>query len=424
MLYVSFIICLILGIMNPYLSIIPVTLITIHYGIKSQFTELFIFFLLVLIFADNRAGLEAGMKMNRIIGIVLISLFTLKSKYFKSSLFLKNIKWLMPFWICLLISWFFSPAEIKIQSFLRTISYGLLPLTVFGLFIPLFQEQPERIKNIIKLSLVSIVSGFLLYILAPQYVQSVGEDNQLRISGLFGNANGLAIFSSFFSIIAWFAHKRLGLYTKNQFILLLLLYLLSILISGSRTSLGVFILFHGLTYIDTRKASVRIVLKYFLTPLIVLGFTTIGISYINKSTTLSDRARLETLETMGGRLIGWQWGYQQVPKALWFGKGLMYDSHIYKISFSKKIRSVQRGLNSAFSGALAILLDAGIIGTFFFIIFFIGMFKQFKDKRLVLPVLSGFILSFTFESWIMASLQPFTILFYVIIGLFQFKLTN
>jgi hypothetical protein len=420
----SFFFCLILGIINPYLSIIPVTLVTIYYGYKSQYTELFLFFLLVLIFADNRASLEAGMKMNRIIGIVLITFFTLTSKYFKSSPFLKNIKWLIPFWICLLISWFFSPAEIKIQSFLRTISYGLLPLTAFGLFIPFFQEQPKRIKEIINLSIVVIIMGFLLYLIAPQYVQSVGEDNQLRISGLLGNANGLAIFSTFFSIIAWFAYKKLGMYTRNEYILLFLLFLMSILISGSRTSLVVFILFHGLTYINTRKGINRFMLKYFIIPIFILSFTSVGISYIKESSVLSSRARLETLETLGGRLIGWQWGYQQVSKALWFGKGLMYDSSVYQISFSQEMRSIQRGLNAAYSGALALLLDTGAIGAFFFIIFFIGLFKQFKDKKLILPVLAGFILSFIFESWIMASLQPFTILFYTIIGLFQFSIES
>lgn len=413
-----------MGLINPILSLVPALLVIFYLGTKNHIIELFLFFLLILIFADNRAGLEAGMRVNRIVGVVIITFFTLTSSYFKNSSFLKNIYWLVPFWISLIISSFFSPSEIRIQVVLRTISYFLLPLTVFGLFTPFFQKHPRQLKKLIRLSIIVIISGFLLFLIAPHYVQSIGEDNQIRISGLLGNANGLAMFCSFISMIAWFTHKKLYLYSRNQYILLFFFFLLGILISGSRTSLGVFILFHGLVYINSRKRNSRYILKYLMIPIIIFGFTSFGISLIKKSNLLSSRVRFETLETFGGRLIGWDWGYQQVPKSFWFGKGLMYDSYIYQNSFSPKVRSIERGLNAAFSGVLALLLDAGVIGAFFFIIFFIGMFKQFKDKKILLPFILGFVLSFILESWIMASLQPFTILFYTIIGLFQFNIES
>lgn len=416
--YVLFLFSLIIGLVNPIISVVPIFLSSMYFFTRKDVTNLLILFLLVLIFADNRSGLEAGMRVNRI--VVILFLFTLScSSTHKNNQSKINYFYLLPFLISILISWIFSPSAIRFDVLLRTISYWLLPFIIFNLIAPHFSNNTSDWKRLVTCSIVIIISGHLLYLIAPNLVQSVGDENELRISGLLGNANGLALFTSFFIFITSWLHRYHNFYSKTTFSYILILFFFTLLISGSRTSLGSVLIFTSFFYINGKKPFVRRLLKYFMLPLAVLIIGFFGLRIVNSSSFISSRARMGTFETLGGRLIGWEWGYNQVPKNFWFGKGLMYDDYVYKTNFSKKIRSVERGLNAAYSGALAVLLDAGVIGTICFAFFIIMAIWRIHEKSMRLPFLLSFLISFIFESWALATLNPFTILFFIFLCLAQ-----
>jgi hypothetical protein len=168
---------------------------------------------------------------------------------------------------------------------------------------------------------------------------------------------------------------------------------------------------------------IRFFLKSIIPVLIVLTIT-VGVQVVASSDYLSKRLRISTLESAGGRLDAWRWGYQQVPKYLYFGRGLLYDSYAYQSHFPESFRRVNRGFNAAFSGVLGLLLDAGVVGTAAFVLFIFLSFSKFQDKKIVIPLLLAMLLSWTFESWILATLNPFTIIFFIQILVFQYLPTK
>jgi hypothetical protein len=263
-----------------------------------------------------------------------------------------------------------------------------------------------------------IIIGHILFLVAPDMVKSYGEGNELRVSGLFGNPNGLSIFCFLlFPIVLYLS--RIKILDKSNTVFLIGLLLFSIIVTGARTALGGVLIFSLYWIANRYSIFIRSFLKGII-PVILFLVATIGLPIVASSDYLSTRLRLSSLESAGGRLAAWEWGYQQVPKNLYFGRGLLYNSYAYTSHFSSKFRQNNRGFNAAFSGILSLLLDTGVVGTLAFSIFIILSFSKFEDKKLVIPLLLSLVLSWTFESWIMASLNPFTILLFIQIIIFQY----
>lgn len=392
----------------------PVILLAL-YTQKSYRKSALLYFFFVLIMSDSLKPYFQFFKILRIECIVILFLLALRYLLSRKAID-RNVLYILPFIVSLFIALSYSPT--LLDSGLRTLSYLFLPVIVFHLYKEeILVSKGGFVRDLVLLGSVVIVVGHLLFLVAPGMVKSYGEGDELRISGLFGNPNGLAIFSFLLFPITLYL-GRLRLLDKATLRFLIFLLVFSILVSGARTALGGILIFSAYWGINRYNLYIRTFLKLVI-PALFLIAATIGVQLLSSSAYLSTRLRLDTLESAGGRIESWRWGYAQIPKHLYFGRGLLYDSYAYQAHFPASLRAANRGLNAAFSGVLALLLDVGVVGTLAFVFFIIISFSRFKDKQLVVPLLLAMLLSWTFESWIVATLNPFTIIFFIFIVLFQ-----
>jgi hypothetical protein len=355
-------------------------------------------------------------KIMRIESVVILFLFAIRQIVLKNTID-KNVLFILPFITCLFISLTDSPTIL--ESGPRTLSYLFLPIILFQSYKEeMILSRGHFIKDVVLLGSIVIIIGHILFIVAPEMVRSYGEGSEIRISGVFGNPNGLAIFCFLLFPITLYLNK-VSILKKSITSFLICLLLFSVLISGSRTALGGVLIFSAYWITNKNNAYIRFFIRLVIPVLLFLSVT-VGVQLIANSNYLSTRLRLDSLESAGGRLEAWKWGYQQVPKKLYFGRGLLYDSYVYDANFSVSFRSKHRGFNAAFSTVLALLLDAGIVGTTAFLLFIFLSFSKFKDKKIVIPLFLIMLLSWVFESWIVATLNPFTILFFIQILVFQY----
>jgi O-antigen ligase len=134
--------------------------------------------------------------------------------------------------------------------------------------------------------------------------------------------------------------------------------------------------------------------------------------------------RLDTFSTLSGRSVAWEFAWQQIQTDFFIGKGFSYTEYIYKINYDYLSMLGHQG--AAHNSYLTFWLDTGLIGLILFLIGLgITFFKASKLSPLAMPLLYAVLLSNNFESWITASLNPFTIQLLIILSVIfnqKFKL--
>jgi len=317
----------------------------------------------------------------------------------------------IPFFIVASISILDSP--VQFTSIQKLASYFLLFYVIPQLVIRLLQTEKERLlKGLIAFGTLVLIIGIVLKYVMPGMVlfQESG-----RFSGLLGNPNGLGIFTFVFFMLYMLIRKyNSDYFTQKEHYIILGAIALSLIFAGSRG--GIF-------------SSILFIIGYFLFQRsIVLGFTvmiSIFVSYqlmmanletIITNLNLQDYFRLETLEKGSGRLEAYKFARQHIQYNYWFGRGFGYTEYLMHKYAEYFISKGHQG--NVHNSYLTIWLDTGLIGL---IAFAWGWLKNFYRASLYSPliwaVLFGTLLTTTVESWLAASLNPFTIQLVIIITL-------
>ena len=140
---------------------------------------------------------------------------------------------------------------------------------------------------------------------------------------------------------------------------------------------------------------------------------------------LSSFLRIETLENLSGRGIAWEFAWQQIQENFFIGNGFSYTEYIFTLN--QDYLSALGHQGHAHNAYLTIWLDLGLVGLIFFLVaLFFTFFNASIYNRLALPVLYVILFSNYFESWITASLNPFTIqlLFFLTFAFIQKESNN
>jgi len=149
----------------------------------------------------------------------------------------------------------------------------------------------------------------------------------------------------------------------------------------------------------------------------IFGFILIGyevlfqnFELIVKSLGLDDYFRIKTLETGSGRNIAWTFAWEKIQENFFFGKGFAYDELLYSSHYEEL--SIKGHQGNAHNSFLTIWINTGVFGLFFFIRAILAtFFVAAKNSRYAFPILFAVAFSANFESWLAASLNPFTFLF-------------
>jgi len=149
----------------------------------------------------------------------------------------------------------------------------------------------------------------------------------------------------------------------------------------------------------------------------VFGLSELVLSNIGPIVTalgLDDYVRLQTLENGSGRYFAWDFAWKQIQEYFVFGGGFANDERIMrKHRLYLERMGHQGGVHNSY---LSFWFNVGIVGLLLFLRSFILVFvKASKMVPMSLGIMFAVMFSVTYESWLVSSLNPFTILLLIII---------
>jgi O-antigen ligase len=377
---------------------------------KDLYEQFFLGFWFILVLSDNLLihSLAFSKSIKDIYLLILAFFFILKRDDFKP--FNRYLLRYIPFFI---VAFFCLKGSMTIGvSIQKTISYLLLFLLIPNYFDKIFRENGTAfLKDLCYLFLLIIMVGIIMKYVSPNYALSHGG----RLTGLFGNPNGVGIFSVLcfvmFSIILDYFPD---LFTRNERRLFFLTLIICVIFSGSRNSTVAILLF----VFFSRFYKLSPFLGFLFLLIAITGTLYISSNFVNiiKSLGLESFFRVETLEKAGGRYIAWEFALQNIQQSVFFGKGFAYDEFLMRKNFDYLSKLGHEG--GVHNSYLILWLNTGLVGLTLYLIAFFSSFIQARiNSSLSLPAMFTIMFTIMFEPWIVASLNPFTIVFLMIITL-------
>jgi len=396
------IIWLIVGIYAGPVIYIVVPIMLIMLFKKEMHLEILLGFFLILTLSDSRLNQLAFAASVKNIYILFISFIC-----FKHMSEIKNpiviFKYFIPFYLVALICVFFNP-NIAL-SFQKTLSYILLFVFVPNYFLMVYNRYGNvLLKSFVFFVTLILILGLILNLFSSDITILAG-----RYRGLLGNPNGLGLyvflFIVFFAIINEYFPET---FSRNEKWIVYSISLFSLIKCGARASLISVLLFFF--FKKFYKISPILGFVIFLVVLFTYQLVSENLTEIIISLGLGERFRVETLETGSGRVIAWKFAWEQIQENYFIGKGFSYTDHLYHKYYEFLSRLGHEG--SAHNSYLTLWLDTGLVGLVFFLMgLLISFYKMLKSSRLAIPMLYAILFSNYYESWITASLNPFTIQF-------------
>lgn len=391
--------------------IIPVSLFLLQR--KERYEELFLGFFFILILSDSRQ-IELGFAADiKVIYMVMLALFLLldRKSFFPFNTFYQKF---IPFFIVAFIALLNS--EVFSVSLQKTSSYFLLFLIVPNYVQKLWKEKGEKFfYNLIFLCAIILLAGLMMKFIMPEKVYL--DD---RFSGILGNPNGLGLFCMMFflavSTILYFFPEILN---KQEKIFIYCLIFVSVILCGSRSALLSIFVFVFFKYIYKLTPFLGFII--FLLILISYELIASNITPIIIGLGLEEYFRLNTLEGGSGRLVAWYFAWEEIQRNFFIGKGFAHTEFIYKKFADILSRLGHQG--NAHNSYLTFWLETGLIGL---ICFLWGFLKSFivpaKKHIIAIPILYSIAFSTYLESWLTASLNPFTIQLLIILTMLAYVL--
>jgi O-antigen ligase len=379
-------------------GVIPLTLLLFQR--RKMYTEMLIGFFVILSFSDSRQQAFLFAADIKDIYLVILAVFMLIDRQAfapRQRLIFRFIPFFVVAVLCLIFSTVF------LTSVQKTLSYVLLFMVVPNYIVYGWKTEGENsIRKFIWTGVTLLAVGFIFRFISPAFVTLAG-----RYSGMLGNPNGLGLYCIVFFILTTVANDiRKTLFTKRQLYLIQGVILLSILLSGSRNAvftIGIFMLFRYFY-----KISPFLGISAFLVIIIVYQLILANLGNIIVALDLQEYFRIETLESASGRLVAWNFGWEKIMENPLIGKGIGHGDNLYKVNYA--FLSIQGHQGNAHNSFITFWLDTGFFGLLFYLIAFIQSFiVGAKYCRSAIPALFAILFSAFFESWLTASLNPFTI---------------
>lgn len=395
--------------------VFPVVLIL--FGVKQRYFELIICAIWILILSDyvpvdnaTFQDLQFAKDLKPLVPIVLFVFMMMNFKHFRP--IPRFIFYFIPFFIVVLIGLNYSlDLTVGIQ---KSISY-LLMYTVIPVYVNMLHREwgqffwTSLFTYVIGMLTIGIVLGFAI----PQ----IGIlENTTRFKGIFGNPNGTGIFLNL-TFIMWIVLEEFGLIklSKKERWYVLAIILISLIWCGSRNGIMSVMLF----YLVYRLVKINWFLGI-LGIFIFVGFSEIIFASLLDMVSffgLEEYFRVDTLEEGSGRTVAWAFAWSQIQDYYFVGGGFGHDEHIMRPNYYwLQMEGHDGGVHNTY---LSMWFDSGIIGlVFYFGALFRIFFQSFQKSYVVLAFIVSILFNITYESWLVASLNPFTIMFLIIITIF------
>ncbi|MBX2980731.1 MAG: O-antigen ligase family protein [Flavobacteriales bacterium] len=290
----------------------------------------------------------------------------------------------------------------------KTLSYALMFLIVPNYVLYNYRRQGwDFFRNLMFFITAILVMGFLMKYIYPAMTQVGG-----RFNGLFGNPNGLGIFCylsmMLFGVLT--AIKK-DLFDRREQIFIVVVIFYFLILSGSRASLTatlIFILFN-------RFFRYSPFLGFVILILLIGALEVIGrnLEPIILALGLEEYLRLRTLEDGSGRYFAWNFAWEKIQDYFIFGGGFANDETVMRRNYAYLEKMGHQG--GVHNSYLSMWFNVGIIGLFIYFRSFILLFiKASKLQPVSLAALFSVLFSIMYESWLVGSLNPYTIMLLIV----------
>ena len=375
---------------------------------KLLYQELFIAFIVLLIFSDSREHEMEFAKSAKSFYILILFLFLLFSRkdfQINNNLFIL----FLPF---ITLSFFLIPFSYNWTICLqKTFSYAALLIITPTYIIKIFEEKGSAFFRdlIFTLALVLFTGLILKYF----WTGAIHADERFR--GIFGNPNGLGLYCIFFFLLLKTVENYFsGMFNKWDRIFLYSVIFLSVIFSSSRNSIISILIF--LLFMRIAKMSPYFTVIIFIAILFSYEYILSNSEQLIYRLGFGDYFRISTLETGSGRNVAWTFAWEKIQDNFFFGKGFSYDIAVFYTDDAQHRLNLLGHQGNAHNSILSIWLNTGIVGLVLFMIGFILTFiKCAKNTIIALPIMFSVLFSATFESWMVASLNPITIQLWIIL---------
>lgn len=392
------------------LAIFMAVLIGLMLWAGNKRGQIIILFLLVLILGDARETELSFYKPMRIAVMMVITAWTIVDLSKKRIQWVKSFNWLIPFVILSLVSLAIA-SPIKFTSFQKTLSYIFVVLISYHFIAPWLIKRRKNFHDLIYFMGFILLIGLVNYMIRPEAVL-LGN----RFEGAFGNPNGLGLACMMWTPFLYTAYRQSK--DKSTWIFISVFLILSLIMSGSRNSLATVMLFFGFQFIFKTKNRRRLV--FWSIPIIYILLTSINWIAVIEAIGLGDYLRVDGIETASGRTLSWAFAVSVIPQHFWFGGGFAYQEYVYLNLVPEELQ-IFREMSSTWNSYLTFMLNNGAIGTGAFILFLFSQARSALSRWPAIGFVIAFMLGAIFETWMTASLNSFTIYFYIFLGYLQFK---
>ena len=375
---------------------------------KNEFILIFLLFYIVLFFSDSRLiNLIFFSELKPIIAILffLISiLFIYKNDLLKEIALTYST---LPFIFFILISTLINSESFQIYQ--KSFSYVLMHIIPFPILFYITRDNKKIFLKLLILSFILISTiGLIFTIIFPEIVYLNN-----RYCGLFGNPNGLGIASMLFLFIFHIINtKKLLMVSKNEFLFISLLFIINIIFSQSRSCIISVLVFYLFNFLFNYSVFYSVIFTLFA--FVLMGLASFNLKEIIYTLNLESYIRIDTINNASGRYIAWDFLLKKLDKNFFFfGNGIGSTEFLFKKNYSLLSRLGHEG--NAHNSFLTFWYDIGFLGLISYTSFLLYSFLNSKSLIIYFPVMLGIFVSSFFESWLSASLNPFTILLIIII---------
>jgi O-antigen ligase len=386
--------------------IVPVSLMLLRR--KRMYMEMLMGFFVVLMLSDSRQYILHFAADIKDVYLLLLAFFYFTDR----ASFAPEERLIYRFLPFIVIAVLFIPlSDVVMTTLQKTISYVLLFLIVPNYLAYGWRTQGEKaLRNFIWAAMVVLAAGFVLRVISPGMVTLAG-----RYSGMLGNPNGLGLLCTLlFLLISLITEIVPGILTRREQYTVWALIFGSLILCGSRSATFTVLLFITMRYFYriAPALGVFVFLVLVLVYQVILNNLEPIIIYLN----LQEYFRLETFQNASGRLIAWEFGWAKITENPLIGNGIGYTEYYYRKNYDFLSALGHQG--NAHNSYITFWIDTGILGLLSFVIAAVSSFLA-GAKRIsaAVPALLAIFFSAFFESWLTASLNPFTIQFVAIMML-------
>ena len=317
--------------------------------------------------------------------------------------FNKFIYSFLPF--CILALFLISRSDVASVCWQKTVSYILLLLLVPNFVSKLYRDHGSIFFRHLILMLAMLLFVALIYKYFGWYPVGGG-----RFQGFLGNPNAMGVFCTvFFGLYMVVRQYFQELFSRGENIFILLLIALSTYYADSRNaifSIAIFVFFFRFY-----KISPFLGFIIFIAVLFSYGFLMANYHEIIEYFGLGTILREDSLESGSGRLVAWAFGWEEIQKNFFFGKGFAHEEFIYYFGDNQLKLNLLGHEGASHNSYLAMWLNTGLFGLVLFMSALVSKFiRASKNSFIAFPLLFSVLFSANFESWLVGSLNPYTIL--------------